>query len=160
MWRVRLQALQRTGKNPPKMKKYGGLDCLLIFSAHERKLFKKKKLYKKNFHLMLKAAKRKWLNFYAGRNSIKAGNWDSSIWICRISSVISCTKLEGDSLLFSTDSAYLEDDTTLLKQQGAREEFELLVTLLKQQKISHAYKVFATPFRQDKWDGLAWRTAQ
>lgn len=53
-------------------------------------------------------------------------------------------------MLSSTDSAYLEDDTTLLKQQGAREEFELLVTLLKQQKISHAYKVFATPFRQDK----------
>ena len=40
-------------------------------------------------------------------------------------SMILCTALEGNSLLFSTVSAYLEDGTALLKQQGASEEFSV-----------------------------------
>lgn len=39
--------------------------------------------------------------------------------------MILCTVLEGDSSLFSTVSAYLEDGTALPKQQGASEEFSV-----------------------------------
>lgn len=37
---ARLQALERSGKHPPKKTKVGGegLDRLLVFSAHERKV--------------------------------------------------------------------------------------------------------------------------
>lgn len=67
-------------------------------------------------------------------------------------SVILCTALEGESSLFSTVSAHLEDGTALLKQQGASEQFSVLVTLCKQQKTFHAREVSATPFREDVWD--------
>lgn len=40
-------------------------------------------------------------------------------------SIILCTALEGDLLLVSTVSAYLRDDTALLKQQGGNEEFSV-----------------------------------
>lgn len=41
----------------------------------------------------------------------------------KAASMILCTALERDSLLFSTVPTYFEDDTALPKQQGAREEF-------------------------------------